>query len=354
VATLTATVWDVNDNLVNNADVNFLLLAGPGGGEHIDNPMATTQNGKATAKLYAGSVPSMYRSVMVSASVAVTGDTSKLTISGEPYAISVSYPEEDTVTVPNAGQINETTFDFFMGAVVCDINGNPVADNTRVNFSAVVSGMAVHRKYFIRWANTDGDDPKAIYGYYVKDVPFEDINNNLRMDENDLQLDYNTGVASRGDDVNGDGTCDFNPLIHDLWVDFNDNGLVDLAVGEDDTLLAGGITMWADVYPNGVRDRSELIRDHGVIGAYDVPASGDRLWWEHECLPYWFREPFDFRNNDFGVVINTSAMTIAGVANVELTYPRQLARRLIVSINAESNGVRDRSGARFVLPVIGR
>ena len=42
----------------------------------------------------------------------------------------------------------------------------------------------------------------------------------------------------------------------------------------------------------------------------------------------------------------------AGVANVELTYPRQLARRLIVSVNVESNGVRDRSGARFVLPVI--
>jgi hypothetical protein len=431
VATLTATVWDVNDNLVNNADVNFLLLAGPGGGEYIDNPMATTQNGKATAKLYAGSVPSMYRSVMVTASVAETGDTGKLTISGEPYAISVSYPEEDTVTVPNAGQMNETTFDLFMGAVVCDINGNPVADGTRVNFSAVVSGMAVHRKNFVRWEGLDGTDPHPVYCYSILDIPFEDINNNLRMDENDLKLDYNDAVASRGDDVNGNGVCDFNPNSHDVWFDFDNDGEVDtggyvkwytledipvldstpvyickdtiFSFVKNDTLIVppdtflvphsydtvinichwvwqydtvsitkdtlwhdttyngsepyimvNGIMVWADLYPDGVWTSSELVRDVNHNGIFDVPASGDRLWWEYECLPYWFRERFDFKDNDFGIVINTSAVTVGGVADVELTYPRQLARRLFVSVNAESNGVRDRSGARFVLPVIGR
>jgi len=498
VATLTATTWDANNNLVNLADVNFLILAGPGGGEYIDKPMATTQNGRATAQLYAGSVPSMYRSVVVTASVADTADTSKLTISGEPYAISVSHPNEDTVVVPKAGQVNETTFDYFMGAVVCDINGNPVADGTRVNFSSVVSGMAVHRKYFIRWEGLTGTDPHAVYGYYIRDIPFEDINNNYKMDENDLTLDYNHAVASRGDDVNGDGRCDFNPDSHDMWFDFNGNGIVDTglaytpiinttpitvsvldtvcydsiihciinppdtierdtlanfcytylridSIGIDtichdsichvisdttkpdtvwkdtqvtvcrefivtdttldtlcydslihlveiippDTLLmdsiihvcrlefnsdtvgweydttysyeytgceryieVGGVMIWADLYPDGVWNTSELVRDVNHNGRYDIPASGDRLWYEYECLPYWFNEPFNFKNNDFGVVINTSATTTAGVANVKLTYPRQLARRLIVSVNVESNGVRDRSGARFVLPVI--
>jgi hypothetical protein len=579
VATLTATTWDAKDNLVNLADVNFLILAGPGGGEYIDKPMATTQNGRATAQLHAGSVPSMYRSVVVMASVGDTADTSKLTISGEPYAISVSYPQDDTVPVGNAGQMHETTFDYFIGAVVCDINGNPVSDGTRVNFSAVVSGMAVHRKYFVRWEGLTGTDPHAVYGYYLIDVPFEDINNNYKMDANDLKLDYTDLIASRGDDVNGDGRCDYNPVTNpdsaDVWFDFNGNGRVDTGLtlrpvvdsspvtvsildtvcwdslvhcilnppdtirrdstahvcllqphidtlGPDtvcydslvnmkrvnydtlkkDTTLSvcdsvlnidtigldtlcydtmvqcttrirpdtlwkdstyticrtvfirdthtvwachdsvihritiiphdtlwfdttvfvcrvflktttkdtsichdsiihlitivppdtiwmdsivhvcrvgfrpdtigwkkdttysysyigcepyievGGVMIWADLYPDGVWNTSELVRDNNHNGRFDIPKSGDRLWYEYECLPYWFNERFDFKNNDFGIAINTSATTTAGVANVKLTYPRQLARRLIVSVNVESNGVRDRTGARFVLPLI--
>jgi hypothetical protein len=420
VSTLTAMVWDISDNLVNNANVNFRILAGPGGGEYIDKPMATTQNGRATAQLHAGSVPSMYRGVLIAASVADTADTSKLTISGEPYAISVAHPQEDTVAVPKAGHLNERTFDYFMGAVVCDINGNPVADGTRVNFSAVVSGMAVHRKYFVRWEGLAGTDPHAVYGYYGEDVPFEDINNNLRMDENDLKLDYIDAVASRGDDVNGDGRCDFSPYVHDVWFDFNGNGRVDTGltffptidttpvtrsiidticydsvchvisdttrpdtiwkdttvtvcreilsldtigwtydtsysyqyIGCEPYIELGGVMIWADLYPDGVWNTTELIRDVNGNNRFDIPASGDRLWWEYECLPYWYRERFDFTQNDFGVVITTSATTTAGVAEALLTYPRQLARRLIVSVNVESNGVRDRAGARFVLPVI--
>ena len=499
VATLTAMVWDINDNLVNLANVNFRILKGPGGGEYIDKPMATTQNGRTTAQLHAGSVPSMYRGVLVTASVGDTADTSKLTISGEPYAISVSHPQEDTVVVTKAGQLNETTFDYFVGAVVCDINGNPVADGTRVNFSAVVSGLAVHDKYFIRWAGVgSSSEVKAVYGYYIRDVPFEDINNNYRMDENDLKLDYNDAVASRGDDVNGDGRCDFNQAVHDLWFDFNNNGRVDTGftlipiidttpvtvsrldtncfdslvhciinppdtirgtrldticrnylkidtigldticydsimrkvtdttrpdtvwkdtqvtvcrevlildtnpavrcydtlidtmaiippdtlwmdsivhvcrvgftldttgwhydtaydyvfVGNEPYITVNNVIIWADLYPDGVWNSSELIRDVNGNGRFDLPASGDRLWWEYECLPYWFDQRFDFANNDFGIAVTTSATTTAGVASAKLTYPRQLARRLIVSVNVESNGVRDRAGARFVLPVI--
>ena len=230
IATLSAIVRDINDNLVNLADVNFRILAGPGGGEYIDKPVATTSNGKAGAQLYAGSVPSMYRGVLVSASIHDTiADTCKLTISGEPYAISVSHPQEDTVTVPDAGHLNATTFDYFMGAVVCDINGNPVADGTRVNFSAVVSGMAVHRKVFTGWAGLGSGastDVHPNYAYFEWDIPFEDINNNLKRDQNDLTLPYmvgrgyvtqNPANAARGDDVNGDGHCDFDPCESTIY-----------------------------------------------------------------------------------------------------------------------------------------
>ena len=423
VATLTATVLDSNNNMVSGANVNFRILKSPGGGENIDNPVVTTQNGIAHAQLFAGSVPSMYRACLVSASVGAFADTSKLTISGEPYAISVARPQSDTVTVPRAGVMNDATFDFFAGAVVSDINGNPVADGTRVNFSAVVSGMAVHQRYFVKWSGLGStlSEKSAVMGYTTLDIPFEDINNNFHMDENDLKLDFNDAVASRGDDVNGDGVCDFNPTQHDLWIDFNGNGKIDAGStstpdvmqvpilkdttyrvssdtvireivkivppdtiwfdslmvvshlvtktdtigfrldtvgfsksynGAEPSIIVDGVRIWADLYPNGQWDTTELVRDVNGNGKYDAPASGDRRWWELECLPYWFGQRFDFDKNDFGIAITTSAVTQGGVANAHLTYPRQLARRLIVSVNAEANGVRDRNGERFVLPVI--
>ncbi len=431
IATLTATVRDVNDNMVSGADVNFRIIKGPGGGEYIDKPLVTAQNGTAHAQLYAGAVASMYRAVLVTASIGDTADTSKLTISGEPYAISVSRPQDDTVTVPNAGQLNPATFDYNVGAVVVDINGNPVADGTRVNFSMVVSGMAVHRLMFDHWAGLGSgasQDAKPIYRYGVWDIPFEDINNNLRRDPNDFTLPYLTGpgyvsqnpaIACRGDDVNGDGRCDFDPAVHDVWYDFNGNGIVDTGMtripsitrtpithdtivriykdtiiqdtvrvtpdtlildtsivishliirtdtvgyrqdttytmefaGAEPYITVSGVMIWADLYPDGVWNTSEIVVDNNHNGQYDIPSSGDRRWWEYENLPYWRGVPFDFDKNDFGVAVTTSANTEKGVANAKLTYPRQLARRLIVTVNAEANGVRDRNGQRFVLPVI--
>ncbi|MBN2037003.1 MAG: Ig-like domain-containing protein [Chitinispirillaceae bacterium] len=383
ISSLTATVTDANDNMVTGAEVNFRILKGPGGGEYIDKPVVATQNGIAHAQLYAGSVPSQYRGCLVMAAVGSIADTSKLTISGEPYAISVARPQSDTVQVENVGQMDESTFDYNVGAVVVDINGNPVADGTRVNFSAVVSGMAVHRLMFDGWTGVGSadDEKKPKYTWRVWDVPFEDINNNKRMDENDLTLDFNDAIACRGDDVNGDGVCDFNPLQHDLWFDFNDNGIVDTVtrtvISRDTTIISGtdtttvtvydtittypgcepfifveGIRVWADLNPNGVWDMDELIRDVNGNNRFDVPASGDLRWYEYECLPYWYRQRFDFTQNDFGVSVTTSATCKNGVAYAKLTYPRQFARRLVTMINAEANGVRDRDGERFVLPVI--
>jgi hypothetical protein len=108
----------------------------------------------------------------------------------------------------------------------------------------------------------------------------------------------------------------------------------------------------ADLYPNGSWDSEELMRDVNHNGVCDSPSSGDRRWWELETFPFWFKERFDFDKNDFGISINSNAVTKNGVADVHLTYPRQLARRLFVTVNGEAKGVRDRDGERFVLPVI--
>ena len=57
-------------------------------------------------------------------------DSPYFVFSGEPYAISVSHPQEDTVLVGNAGKINETTFDYFM---------TPMAFSTIIRTERIIS-----------------------------------------------------------------------------------------------------------------------------------------------------------------------------------------------------------------------
>jgi adhesin/invasin len=354
-AKLIATVTDANGNMVSGADVNFRILRGPGGGETITLPMVTSQNGTAQSQIVAGSQPSMYRACEVMAWVGGIADTSKLTISGEPHIVTVSRPEDDTIKVPKAGQMDESTFEFFIGAVVQDVNGNPVADNTEVHFSALVSGLAVWRLSLVRWAGlgSASDEDKAIIDYRALDVPFEDVNNSLHMDPGiDLNIDGDPTRAARGDDVDGDGIVDYNPAIHDFFIDFNHNGICDVHVGEPWTIGDNGDTIYADLNGNGYRDTTELMIDHNGNDTCDLPASGDFPHWMWEMSPQWRGVRFDFSQNDFAVVIAASAVTVNGVAYARITYPRQFARRLIATVNAEASGIRDRDGERFILPVI--
>jgi hypothetical protein len=131
-----------------------------------------------------------------------------------------------------------------------------------------------------------------------------------------------------------------------------DTSYITSYIGVEPSIIVEGARIWADLYPNGVWDTTELVRDVGTKNVYDAPAGKDRRWWEYECLPFWSGVRFDFDRNDYGVAITTSAVCTNGVADVHVTYPRQLARRLIVTVNAEANGVRDRFGERFTLPVI--
>jgi hypothetical protein len=229
---------------------------------------------------------------------------------------------------------------------------------------------------------------QPVLEYVRYDIPFEDINNNYRMDPNiDLQLDDNDLIASRGDDYDGNGQVDYEPAMHDFFWDFNLNGICDIgphAAGEPyyeasakidyiDTLVVniGGTDttifdtvltyeIWADLNDNGVWDSREWV-DYNRNGtndlppaAFGLPLSFDFEFWRWERMPiYGFRGyRFDFDHNDFAVVIAASATTEGGVAQARLTYPRQFARKLYVTVNAEANGIRDRDGERFVLPII--
>jgi adhesin/invasin len=354
IATLKATVVDVQGNLVTGVDVNFRIVKGPGAGESIVKPVAATQGGEAQSQLISGSAPSAYRGVLVVASVGnLTPDTSKLTISGPAYITTVSRPENDSIVVGDVGNRDESVFEMFVGAVVQDVNGNFVADGTEVHFSAVVSGMALGRRFFAGWSGL-GDSSSNVhpnYATYLQDIPFEDINNNFKYDPGiDLNLDYSNSKATRGEDVNGDGAFDWNPTDYDIWFDFNGNGRCDVGTGENETVTIKGKVLFADLNQNGVRDLSEMLFDADGDGVCDEPPSGDYPFstWESRL----FLPVLPFRDNEFAVTIEVSAVTKNGVAKARLRYPRQFSRRLFVTINAEVNGVRDKDGERFILPQI--
>lgn len=355
IATLRAVVSDGQGNMVSGENVNFRILRGPGGGESITKPVVQTQAGVALSLLQAGSLPSSYRGTLVVASVGNKADTSKLTISGPAYIVTVSRPESDSVIVGKGGIIDESTFEYFNGAVVQDINGNMVADGTEVHFSAVVTGLGVGYRVLDHWDGLgDGQATgavKPVYRTVLADVSFEDINNNLAYDPGiDLDLDGIPSILRRGEDRNGDGNFDYNPLVHDVWFDFNHNGRCDFGFGENDTAVSKGKTLYADLNANGVRDASEILLDRGTIGACDVPNSGDYPYAEWEVRD--FLSEIRFRDNEFAVAIEVSAVTKNGVAYARLRYPRQFATRLYVNVNAEANGIRDKDGERFVLPQI--
>lgn len=350
VAALRATVTDAQGNTVSGPSVNFRILKGPGGGESITKPVVQALAGVAVSQLQSGSVASGYRGVLVEASVGALADTSKLTISGSAHIVTVSRPEDDTVSVQGSGNRDESTFEFFIGAVVQDINGNYVADGTEVHFSAVVTGMAVGRLVFDGWDGLGSDNEvKPKLRLALRDIPFEDINDNLRFDPGiDLNLDFDASTLRRGDDRNGDGVFDYNPAVHDSWFDLNGNGVCDAGVGEDDTVVVDGVTVFADLNKNGTRDQSEILADRAPLGACNGPASGDfpfGLWETRSFLPY-----LEFRDNQFAVAIEVSAVTKNGIAYARLRYPRQFANRLFVNLNAESNGIRDKDGERFLIP----
>ncbi|HLP42912.1 MAG TPA: Ig-like domain-containing protein, partial [Fibrobacteria bacterium] len=360
IATLKAVVQDSQGNMVSGRNINFRILTGPGGGEAITKPVVQAVAGTATSQIQAGSVPSGYRGVMVEASVDSLADTTVLTISGAAHIVTVSRPEDDSIVVPGGGKRDESTFEFFIGAVVQDINGNYVADGTEVRFSAVVTGMALGRRILDRWestgkAGTKGS-VKAIYRIGIQDIPFEDINDNRRLDPGiDLDLDFTPGILRRGDDRNGNGTMDWDPNIHDTWVDLNGNGVCEADVGEDVHIVRDSLdhpvdTVPVDLNQNGRRDTSEILIDHGTKRVCDLPTSGDyphAFWEARDYLPF-----MNFSDNHFAVAIEASAVTKNGIAYARLRYPRQFARRLYVTVNAESNGLKDRDGERFILPQI--
>ncbi len=146
VATLYATVYDVNANPVpEGITVNFYILDGPGGGEHLgtvdQGPYEATTNsqGVATATIHSGSIPGTIR--IRAAADGVLSNATQILVSAGPPAYIVVGAEE--CNVPYWDDVNGRNN---IVAVVSDIYLNPVNDSTVVYFSTDEGTMKSHEE----------------------------------------------------------------------------------------------------------------------------------------------------------------------------------------------------------------
>ncbi|MBU1627384.1 proprotein convertase P-domain-containing protein [bacterium] len=223
---LTAWCLDESDNPVTNAVVSFKIVDGPGGGEYI-NPGTSRTNytGIAKSSLFTGDIASSKDGVKIQASViqdksVVKSNIEDLTISGLAYEIAVG--EEFSIVDPGEGE-----FQVFVTALVKDVNGNPVADGSRVNFSEEAILFDEDRNNSCTDVNSEPDSED-----YNKDGRLninEDLNGNGKFDR--IQ-DPASGLYD--EDLDGDGHFDVGEDILrinytlDLDEDGNKNGILDL------------------------------------------------------------------------------------------------------------------------------
>ncbi|MFP4014310.1 MAG: Ig-like domain-containing protein [Chitinispirillaceae bacterium] len=343
-ATLTAVAFDHQNNRVKDAEISFNMLNGPGGGEYLDPATATTgADGTAKTHLVSGTTPSMYKQVRISASdfSGIRSDTAKFTIAGPPHEITIRR---------NMGEITkgDATYGKKVAAIVSDVNGNPVADETEVSFSMQVTGYKIFRLSTHFYWNDAGD--KMLYRVDTVSVflPFEDLNDNYRLDPGeDMNMD---GIAARGEDLNGDGILQTGPGFEDI----NWNGVRDSfpepikyftrADGTEDSVFA-------DYNGNGKRDLVEPLLNDSLK---------DMTWEEYQALAAAVPRTgkFDIDWNSNGVADPKTALTIPrtvttkdGVADNEIIYGQSDALRIQVKIWAECRGLVTSSPEQFILPI---
>jgi hypothetical protein len=403
--TLRVHAFDDKGNILNGLLVGFKMVKSAGGGdETIVTPTAYTENGSASTVFRAGSVISSYQGVKFTVvaldvdgndtTILASSDTVSLTISGPPAFVSVGAnidkginPEDGTYSLPIA-------------AVVSDINGNLVADGTKVNFSLVPSGyypnyndaymwwgpvdilgMSIYRTFEI-YGDNFGDylDYVVIERPLVAYLPWTDYNNNGVLDEDEEGIG---GRPQRGEDLNGNGVIEVPP---ERYYDLNGNlrretgtcpdasvpdaqktsaqwkacdfaepflGYRLVSIVQGDTLVYQNEPVFVDYNGDGYWDKEEFYIDENGNGFCDCYGStdtaGNYLYYEFnfEGGPTAGDPPLPYGK---GGGVTDVVETFEGKAVQVITYPQTDAVRIQVRITAESNGVKDYINIR--LPII--
>lgn len=267
-ATITANMYDINDQPAGNQKIYFRIADGPGGGEYLTLSETTTDalTGRASVQLIAGGIPgATIGDVKIEASsdpdfIGVIGQTS-LTIAGPVAQISVGINLEDVQT-----QIEDGHIEVGVSGIATDVNGNPVADGTQINFS--VRSIAF---------DEDRDSDGVIHCRRYNGLPCDGTENILDL-----------GITWFSDDVNQDGTMyslggvmapseDKNSNgILDSGEDLNGNGVMDPPQGvtiDNPKITTNGIATTAMYYPMSYADNVKVritAEAGGITNFYDI------------------------------------------------------------------------------------
>ncbi|NLD98624.1 MAG: hypothetical protein GX640_02015 [Fibrobacter sp.] len=375
---ITATAYDSTGNRVKDARIVFNLLNGPGGGEYIEPATAITgSDGTATAWIVPGNIPSNFRGVWISAGdfSSIKSDTIKFTIAGPPRYITIRTNMLKGIN-PNDG-----TFIHPCAAIVTDVNGNPVADGTEVNFSLKISGYVVSRLSATWFEDISAGTVACNYKIDTisEILPFEDFNDNYKLDPGE---DRNgDGMLGRGEDINGDGKYICGPG----FIDFNGDGIRQyniLAPAEPVYNCPGGGRRFADLNHNNLWDPIEPLTTPEYYNAYmrlvadsafhrypSITSKSDsidfatlaRLDSLYEKEPGFIskRYPFDINSDNNGVADPNTAVSITrtvvtkdGKALNQILYGQTDAGKIEVMLWAESQGVVTLTPEKFVLKVV--
>jgi hypothetical protein len=226
-STITATVRDVNNNLVEGQVVNFAIQQDPTGGSLSVASATTNAQGQASTVYTASSTTSAANGVVIGATVqgtAVTG-TASLTVGGSTVFLSLG--TGNTIIA-----LNNTQYELPYSVQAVDAAGNGV-NNVQVTFNVTslgyLKGYMLFNKvwspvlpytlasdpYDFNLAGIDGCRTEDLLGNGILE-PGEDYNNNGKLDPG---LVANTDVSS-ATTANG-GSASFNiiyPKDHAYWV----------------------------------------------------------------------------------------------------------------------------------------
>ena len=126
--TITANVYDTNDQPAGNQTIYFYINDGPSGGEYLAASQKTTNSvGITSVQFYAGSLPSTIGGVVIEANTKIdfTGGSglTDLTIAGPVAKISVGQSMHELRPVGGHMEVDVST-------VATDVSGNPVGNGT--------------------------------------------------------------------------------------------------------------------------------------------------------------------------------------------------------------------------------
>lgn len=376
-AKIIAVAYDSLGNRVKDARIAFNIVNGPSGGEYLDPPVAiTADDGSAFTYLVSGKTPSFYRQVWITAGnfSTVKSDTVKFTFAGPPKYITIR------TNILKGINPNDGTFILPCAAIVTDVNGNPVADGTEVNFSLQVSGY-VARKIYPTWEEYSGASG-SICNYTIDTalvvLPFEDFNNNFHLDPGENR--NGDSFANRGEDINGDGIYLPGPPFEDINGDGIRQGYGSISVEERHE--CNGKFKFADLNKNGYWDPFEPLKDPVYLAAYNQLLKDSAFWKgpsaytsrdsanfaiieqleaEYKSKPGYIPEYgcFDADADNNGVAdpntavsITRTVQTSGGKALNQILYGQSDATRIEVMIWAESQGVVTETPEKLILPII--